>query len=140
MTVSNLPLCIGCGAPLPPREPGAPGRNRKFCGTACKKRTHKRRRQRVVWSAAGELATVPPDPLTLQRRSMELLAELLDGRPPAPAIDQLAQLLLELEQGIWTLTQLASAGELPPQLAGPTGWLAEELRALLTAFPGRAAA
>jgi hypothetical protein len=140
MTVISLGLCVGCGKPLPLRAPGTPGRPRKFCDDACKKRTHKRRRRRVVWSTTGELASIPTDPLTLQRRSLELLAEYLDGRPPAPVMDQLAQLLLELEQAVWTLTQLAASGDLPPQLAAPAGMLAEEMRAILAEFPGRAAA
>ncbi len=57
---------------------------------------------------------------------MEALVAVLDGRPPAPPEDQLAQGLLELDWLAFRLSALEA--ELAPRLAGRTGELAKLLR------------
>lgn len=72
---------------------------------------------------------MPLDPLTLQRRSLACVAEMLDGRPPAPAEDQLVQALIELHQIAYTLRRLEP--DLPRRLAARSGALARDLHAVL---------
>lgn len=35
--IATSPICRACGRTLPPRKPGAPGRNREWCDDACKR-------------------------------------------------------------------------------------------------------
>lgn len=139
MTVSPiaLPICRGCGGSLPPAA--RTGRPRQWCSDACRKKRERKERRRAGWRAQqGRFPTIPPDPLTLRLRTFQLVAELLEGRAPAAPEDQLAQLLLELEQGTFMLRRLST--ELVPQLVGPAGELATDIeRAILRHFPGRAA-
>lgn len=132
----SLRLCRGCGKALPPAA--ATGRPREYCGDACRKRRARRERARIAWRRQGQLATIPADPLTWRRRTFELTAQYLEGQPAAPPEDQLAQLLLELEQGVWVLRRLGD--KLLPQLVGPAGEVADDLdRSIRRNFPGRAA-
>lgn len=63
---------------------------------------------------------------------------MLDGEPPAPPEDQLAHVLLELDQAVFLLRRLRT--QVIPQLMGPAAMLADDLEAAVArAFPGRAA-
>lgn len=132
----SLPLCRGCGKQLPPAK--GKGRPREWCDEACRKKRERREKKRRAWRRQGELASIPPDALTVRRRTLEQLAQFLEGQPPAPAEDQLAHLVLELEQGVFVLRSLT--GQLLPHLVAPAGELADDIdRSIRRHFPGRAA-
>lgn len=82
--------CEECGRGLPP--PQRAGRPRRFCSDACRQAARDRRRG--GWQALDE-PSLPSTPLPPRRRTLEALAGLLEGVPPAPAENQLARALLE---------------------------------------------
>jgi hypothetical protein len=68
----------------------------------------------------------PTDPEVVRRRTVEALIATLEGEPAAPAEDQLAQGLLEVDWIAYRLAMLER--DLPRRLAGPTGDLARRIR------------
>lgn len=69
----------------------------------------------------------PSDRREVQRRTAAALVAILEGEPPAPAIDQLVQGLLEID---WLAYRLAALErELPADLAGRATELGRRIRA-----------
>jgi hypothetical protein len=76
----------------------------------------------------------PTDPEVVRRRTIEALVATMEGEVAAPAEDQLAQGLLEVD---WIAYRLANLErDLPRRLAGAAGELARRIReARLALFP-----
>lgn len=85
------------------------------------------------WSSiAGELAEIPDDPLTHQRRTLEALADILSGAPAAPAEDRLAAALIDARQLAYMLRRLAD--DVAPPLRARALGLATAMREGLTRY------
>lgn len=97
--------CAQCGGDLPPpkRKGGMP---RRYCRDECRYAAAYERRP-VTWDSGVELAAIPADPLTQERRTLTALAETLAGRPAAPPEDQLVQALIESHRLSFVLRRLA---------------------------------
>lgn len=119
----RLTLCAnGCGQTL---EQPPTGRPRLYCSDRCKNQATRRRRA-LPWPPSAPPG-YPTDPGVVNRRTVEALLAVLDGAAPAPAEDQLAQALLEID---WIAYRLAALErELTrADLAGRAGALAQHLR------------
>lgn len=116
---------------MPP--PAATGRPRRFCRDSCRRAASRARKKPVAWSSFGPAARIPPDPLTLRRRTYIATAEYLDGLPAAPPERQLEEILIALPQLVWTLNTICP--ELTRALAVRCGALAADIdRALQRSF------
>ena len=135
MAVTRLPLrapaCAECGGPMPPMK--GTGRPRATCSERCRKR-RSRRRSALPWPPVPP-QDFPSDPEVVRRRTIEALVATMEGERPAPAEDQLAQGLLEIDWLAYRLAKLER--DLPRRLAGPAAELARRIReARLALFPG----
>ncbi len=126
----QAPTCPECGGPMPP--PKATGRPRKVCSDRCRDR-RRRRRAALPWPPVAPPG-FPADPQTVRRRTAEALVAVLEGDQAAPAEDQLAQGLLELD---WLAYHLASLErDLPPRLGARAADLGRRIRtAKVQLFP-----
>lgn len=119
----------GCGRTIP--QP-AKGRPRKTCSDRCRQQL-KRRRNALPWPPAAP-PDYPTDPETVRRRTVEALVAVLNGEPPAPAEDQLAQGILEIDWLAYNIARLEP--DLPARLGARAADLAHRLRAARRAvFP-----
>jgi hypothetical protein len=109
-----------------PREIVQPrtGRPRETCSERCRQ-NRRRRRAAVPWPPVAQPG-YPADPRVVDRRTAEALVAMLEGRPPAPPIDQLAQGLLEVDWIVYRLAALER--DLPRRLAARAGELANAIR------------
>ncbi len=135
--ISKLPsavICAECSASLPtPKERGRP---RRYCSARCRQRA-RRRRSALPWPPIAP-AHYPVDPLTVSRRTAEAIVATLEGEQAAPAVDQLAQGLLEIDWIVYRLAALER--DLPRRLAGRAAELARRIReARMQLFPEAAA-
>jgi hypothetical protein len=111
-----------CGRPLPPAK--TTGRPRLTCSDRCRQ-LRKRRRRAAPWPPVAP-PSYPIDPETVRRRTAEALVALLEGDQPAPAEDQLAQALLEVDWIGYHLEALER--DLPPRLGGRASELGRRIR------------
>ena len=130
----QAPTCAECPRPLPAAQ--ETGRPRRYCSDACRQRS-RRRRSALPWPPIAP-AHYPVDPLTVRRRTAEAIVATLEGDQAAPAEDQLAQGLLEIDWIVYRLAALER--DLPRRLAGRAAELARRVReARLQLFPEAAA-
>ncbi len=127
-------VCAECSAALPAAR--ATGRPRRYCSARCRQKA-RRRRSALPWPPIAP-AHYPVDPLTVSRRTAEAIVATLEGERAAPAVDQLAQGLLEIDWIVYRLAALER--DLPRRLAGRAAELARRIReARMQLFPEAAA-
>jgi hypothetical protein len=116
--------CDYCGAPLPPVNRKGPPR--RYCpNNSCRFKARRRREGLTSWrSIAHELPDPPPDdPITRRQRTLEALAAVMEGEPPAPLEDQFGASLLEARALVWAWRRFAR------ELHGPLAARAADLAA-----------
>lgn len=107
MSVVTLPICAcGCGEALPPpvRKGGRP---RRYVNEAHKARAKRRRHAGPTWGGDAAASTLGTDPATRQRKTLQALADMLEGEAHGSAEEQLTRVLIEATQLLFTLRSLS---------------------------------